>query len=237
MSISWLFDRDPVRHRTGRLFRRLGATLTRVNPTTDVTVDGYTVTEYRNPYVVVSNHQSHGDIPILSLLPWEMKWIGKDNLFRIPIVGWMMRMSGDIPVIRGNRQSAIECLERAAWYLQNKCSVMFFPEGTRSPDGNLLRFKDGAFRLAIENQVPILPIVLDGTSNTLPKHSLVYTEHSDVIVRVLPPVSTDGIGLDGLDDLRERVRKIIGDELKNIRSDGESIQETVETSASETTVQ
>jgi len=127
MALWWLLDRDPVKYRTGRMFRRLGVAMTMVNPSWRIHVDGHRVENPRNPYVVVSNHQSMADIPIVSHLPWEMKWIGKETLFKIPLIGWMMKFSGDIPVDRSDRRSGARMLLTAIRYLDRKCSVIFFP--------------------------------------------------------------------------------------------------------------
>jgi 1-acyl-sn-glycerol-3-phosphate acyltransferase len=208
-----LLDRDPVRYRTGRMFRRLGVAMTNVNPSWKVHLDGYHVDNPRNPYVVVSNHQSLADIPIISHLPWEMKWIGKDSLFKIPVVGWMMKLSGDIPVDRSDRRSGARMLLAAIRTLERKCSVMFFPEGTRSPDGLLGRFNEGAFHLAIKAAVPILPVVIDGSSECLPKKSWKFGPPLDIHVRVLPPVQTKGLTSADAERLMHDVRGRIAAEL------------------------
>lgn len=93
LAVIRLFDGDPVRYRTGFWFRRLGRAMTTVNPAWRLHISGETIDNPRRPYVVVSNHQSHADIPIISNLPWEMKWIGKAELFSIPVIGWMMALS------------------------------------------------------------------------------------------------------------------------------------------------
>src|SRR6266568_504416 len=103
----------------------------------------------KTTYVVVSNHQSMLDIFLISHLPREMKWIGKESLFKIPWAGWMLRFSGDIPVKRGDPHSAQKAMVRAREYLAGGMHVMIFPEGTRTRTGKLLPFKSGAFRLAI----------------------------------------------------------------------------------------
>lgn len=193
LAVIRLFDRDPAHYRTGYWFRRLGCYMTRVNPSWRVQVSGYRVDDPRRPYVVVSNHQSLADIPVISCLPWEMKWVAKSELFRIPFVGWMMRLAGDIEVDRADPKSRSRVLLGVRRYLQNKCSVMFFPEGTRSRDGRVLDFNEGAFMLAIKEQIPILPVVVDGTRGALPKHSWRFGEAPDVRVHVLPPVETTGL--------------------------------------------
>jgi 1-acyl-sn-glycerol-3-phosphate acyltransferase len=185
-----VFDSDPVHYRTGRWFRRLGVAMTKVNPAWKLTVTGQLPGNPRNPYIVVSNHQSMADIPLISHLPWEMKWIGKTELFRLPVVGWMMRLAGDIPLERGNVRSGAKALLRAGWYLQRKCSVMFFPEGTRSSDVRVGPFNDGAFQLAIKYHIPILPVVVDGSHDCLPKKSWRFGPRQSIRVHVLSPVDT-----------------------------------------------
>lgn len=201
-----LFDRDPARYRTGRWFRRLGAAMTRVNPMWRVTVSGERIDDPRRPYVVVSNHQSLADIPVISRLPWEMKWVAKAELFRLPVVGWMMRLAGDIPVDRGDRRSGAQALIKARDYLDKHCSVMFFPEGTRSRDGRVHAFNDGAFALAVKTGVPVLPLVVEGTFDALPKHRWRFGRPAEIRVEVLPPVETAGLTRADVDALRRTVR-------------------------------
>ncbi len=208
LGILRLFDRDPVRLLTGRWFRRLGAALVKINPAWMVHVSGLENVDLRRPYVVLSNHLSLVDIPLLSLLPWEMKWIAKAELFRVPIVGWMMRMAGDIPVERKNRQGA-RALLIAKKYLQNKCSVMVFPEGTRSRDGLVHPFTDGAFQLAIKTCSPVLPIAVDGSQTCLPKGSWKFGEPQDIFIKIFPPISTEGLTSKDIGDLRQRAQAII----------------------------
>ncbi len=208
LAVIRVFDRDPARYRTGRWFRRLGMAMTKVNPAWQTEITGETIDDPRRPYVVVSNHLSSADIPIISCLPWEMKWVAKAELFKVPVSGWMMRLAGDIPVDRKDKKSRARVLVTAKQYLQDRCSVMFFPEGTRSRDGRLHRFSDGAFRLAIKAQAPVLPLVLDGTRETLPKNSWKFGT-ARVKLKVLPPVSTAGLTAADTAALREQVRGAI----------------------------
>jgi 1-acyl-sn-glycerol-3-phosphate acyltransferase len=211
LAVVRLFDRDPARYRTGRWFRRLGVALTFVNPAWKLSLSGTTIANPRNPYVVVSNHQSLADIPLISHVPWEMKWIAKEELFRVPVVGWMMRLAGDIPLDRRSARSGAKALLQASRYLQKRCSVMFFPEGTRSPDGRVGRFNDGAFHLAIRSGVPVLPLVVDGSSQCLPKSSWRFGKQQAVRLHILPPVMTNGLTADDAGVLRDSVRnQIIG---------------------------
>jgi len=203
------FDRDPVHHRTGRWFRRLGVAITRVNPLWRLHVSGERIADPRRPYIVVSNHQSHADIPLISHLPWEMKWLAKIELFRMPVVGWMLRLAGDIPVDRADRRQGVAVLATASSYLRRHCSVMFFPEGTRSPDGRVYRFNEGAFRLAIKLGLPILPLAVEGSYNCLPKHSWKFGKPADIFLEVLPPVETSHLKPENAATLCETVRHMI----------------------------
>lgn len=218
LAIIRFFDRDPAHYRTGRWFRRLGCLLTKVNPAWKVSVSGAHVEDPRRPYVVVGNHQSLADIPVISCLPWEMKWVAKAELFRIPFVGWQMKLAGDISVDRSDSRSGARALMAARKYLQDRCSVMFFPEGTRSRHGGVGAFSEGPFRLAIKEQLPVLPIVIDGTRNALPKHSWRFGEPSSIHLKVLPAVSTEGLSSKDAARLTEDVRKRIEDQLTDWRN-------------------
>ena len=115
----------------------------------------------------MANHESFVDMLLISHIPWEMKWLSKESIFKIPLLGWMMRMSNDILLRRGDKRSIIAAMRDANDRLDHRLSVMIFPEGTRTRDGSLGEFKDGAFRLAIEKGCPILPLVVDGTRTAL----------------------------------------------------------------------
>jgi len=200
------FDRG--RYITGRIFRKIGPAMATMNPLWRFRYSGTMPKDPRRPYVVVSNHESFADILLISHLPWEMKWLSKAELFRIPIMGWMMWLAGDVPVKRGFGPSALEAMARCRQALDNRVSVMIFPEGTRSKTAELLPFKDGAFRLAIEAGVPILPLAVSGTATALRKHDWRFGR-SDAEVRVLEPVETAGLTPSDVPELKARVRRTI----------------------------
>ena len=200
------FDRG--RYITGRIFRKIGPATATLNPLWRFRYSGTMPKDPRRPFVVVSNHESFADILLISHLPWEMKWLSKAELFRIPIMGWMMWLAGDVPVKRGFGPSALEAMARCRQALDNRVSVMIFPEGTRSKTAELLPFKDGAFRLAIEAGVPILPLAVSGTATALRKHDWRFGR-SDAEVRVLEPVETAGLTIRDIPDLKARVRQTI----------------------------
>jgi len=218
MAIRRLFDRDPVLYRTGYLFRKLGNALIWANPAWRLHISGETISDPRRPYVVVSNHQSMADIPLISNLPWEMKWMGKAELFKLPVIGWMMQLSGDIPVDRKNPRSGAQAIIKAQRYLQKKCSVIIFPEGTRTLDGRVRPFTDGAFHLAIRAKAPILPLAIEGSHDCIPKHSWKFGKPSDIFLKVLPPIETSSLTIQDVSALRERVRATIMEQIAEWRS-------------------
>jgi 1-acyl-sn-glycerol-3-phosphate acyltransferase len=137
-----------------------------------------------------------------------MKWLSKAELFRIPFMGWLMYLAGDVPVKRGFGPSAVEAMAKCRQILARKVSVMIFPEGTRSSTMDLLPFKDGAFRLAIDAGVPILPLALHGTGTALRKHDW-RIGRSTAVVEVLSPVETAGLTPADVPALKQRVRNLI----------------------------
>jgi 1-acyl-sn-glycerol-3-phosphate acyltransferase len=202
------FDRG--RYTVGYFFRQIPVAVAALNPLWRFRRSGTMPADPRRPYVVVSNHESFVDILLISHLPWEMKWLSKAELFRIPVLGWMLRLAGDIPIQRGFGPSAIEAIARCREALANRVSVMIFPEGTRSTTADLLPFKDGAFRLAIDAGVPILPLVVHGTSTALRKHDWRFGP-STAVVRVLEPIETTGLTAADVPALKDRVRRLIVD--------------------------
>lgn len=232
MLVVRLTDRDPVRYRTGRWFRRLGVAMTKVNPFWRIELSGQDIEDPRHPYVVVSNHQSMADIPIISHVPWEMKWVAKTELFNLPVIGKLLRLAGDIELERGDRRSGARMIHTAERYLKGRCSVMIFPEGTRSVDGTVGKFTDGAFHLAIRAGVPLLPIAVDGSRNCLPKHTWLFGNPCTIRVRVLPPVPTDGLGPGDIPALRERLRELIAGQVAAWRSS--TLSDTLQSSAGKT---
>jgi len=208
---------DKGRYATGYTFRRLCVVHQVLNPLWTFHTGGQLPENKRNPYVMVSNHESFVDMLLISHLKIEMKWMSKESLFKIPFVGWMMRMSGDISLIRGDRASGSAALDQCKIWLQRRVSVMIFPEGTRSVTGEMREFKDGAFRLAIETGTPVLPLVVHGTRTALRKHDWRMGD-SNAEVRVLEPIPTVGLTEVDIPMLRDKVRNLIIAELATMRA-------------------
>jgi 1-acyl-sn-glycerol-3-phosphate acyltransferase len=226
MAFLWLVTApfDPSRYWTGYLFRRVTVVHQRLNPLWTFRVGGTMPDNPRNPYVVVSNHESFVDILLISHLPWEMKWLSKKENFKIPVAGWLMRLARDIELDRKDPVSAAAAMKECRTRLDDRVSVMIFPEGTRSTTGDLLPFKDGAFRLAIEAQVPILPLAVHGAATALRAHDW-RQGRSTAEVRVLEPVSTEGMTLDDVPALKEQVRSRIVEELVSMGRSFDSADE------------
>jgi len=198
---------DPVKRVPGRWIRKLGRAVGRWSPLWIFTTDGEPPPDIdRKAYVVVSNHQSNADPFLLANLPWDMRWIAKEELASWPVAGWAFKWGGDIFFRRGHRPSILRMMQDSKTTLEHGLSLMIFPEGTRSRGGELLPFKDGAFSLAIEKGAPILPVVIHGTRDCIPKGSPWFGA-ARAHARVLEPVSTEGLSDDDVRDLKERVRQ------------------------------
>lgn len=211
-----LFERDPRRVATARWFRRLGRVLSKVNPWR-LHISGTERIRQGGVYVVVSNHQSLADIPVISHLLLDTKWLGKAELFRIPVVGWMMSLAGDIPVRRGDRRQAAQALMQCARTLRQGISMVFFPEGTRSSKGEILPFNDGPFKLSIREQVPVLPLVIEGSGAALPRGGWLFGPAQDIYLSVLDPVTPDGLDSDRAGEFRDAIRQTMVAELQRMR--------------------
>lgn len=208
---------DPTQRVPGRWMRRFGRTCVRLSPIWRFRVEGRAPEDVRTrPYVVVSNHASDADPFLLSFLPWDMRWIAKEELYRLPLIGQLMQWSGDIAIARSSREGARAAMEEAKRSLDAGISIMIFPEGTRSKDGKLLPFKDGAFRLAIEAGVPILPVAIAGTEACRPKGSKWLGEAS-AVARVLEPLDTKGATLDDVARVRDATRARIEEAVESMR--------------------
>jgi 1-acyl-sn-glycerol-3-phosphate acyltransferase len=210
---------DEVPRHAGRALRRMARVAKSLTPLWQFEVRGEAPADIEHrAYVVVSNHESNADPFLLSWLPWDMRWVAKEELFHLPFAGWALTLSGDIPIRRGDSGSVRAMLAECRRTLDAGLSVMMFPEGTRSRDATLLPFKDGAFELAIQAHVPVLPLALTGTRSCLPKGSKWLGEAS-AIVQVLAPLSTAGMTVDDVPRLRDRSREIIAGAVAQLRDE------------------
>ncbi len=164
------------------------------------------------PCVLVSNHASAADIPILfGSLPIQFRIIAKDSLFHIPILGWCMRLAGYISINRTNPKKAMRSLRKAARQIRDGYPAVVFPEGTRSRTGELQPFKAGAFLLAIESGVPVVPVGISGSFDILVRGSMRIRPDARVAVRIGPPIKTNGYTSKDRRGLAEKARMAVED--------------------------
>lgn len=184
---------------------RLAAWLTPIR----VQVEGGEHAQRHRSYIVVSNHQSMYDILVVyGWLRLDLKWVMKKELRKIPGIGIGCEKAGHIFIERRNPKQAAKAITEALSRLGEGIGILFFPEGTRSLDGHLLPFKKGAFRTAIDQQLPILPVTVVGTRDILPAKSLHLFPGTARLV-IHPPIETSGAVLEDLESLMERTRDTI----------------------------
>jgi 1-acyl-sn-glycerol-3-phosphate acyltransferase len=176
-----------------------------LNPVWRLRVEGRQRLPWHGAAVLVSNHASLADILVLFGLYRPFKWVSKASNFRLPFIGWNMSLNRYVPLVRGDPDSIGKMMAASEAWLDKGVPVLMFPEGTRSPDGQLKAFKDGAFRLSIAKGCLLYPIVLSGTADVLPKHGLVLRQRANCRARVLEPVDPKPFGTD-VAAFRENVR-------------------------------
>ncbi len=161
------------------------------------------------PQIFMANHQSDFDILIvLAHIPGQFRWIAKKELFSIPIFGAAMKTAGYIEIDRNNHEKAMQSLDEAALRIREGKSVMSFPEGTRSRDGEIKAFKQGIFHLAIKSGVPITPVSIIGSGQIMPKRSLKITPGRVKMV-IGKPVDVKSYNIENRSELIDQVRKVI----------------------------
>lgn len=172
-----------------------------------VRISGRERLPWRGAAVIVANHASLLDILVLYGLFRPFKWVSKAELFRVPILGWNMRINDYVPLRRGERESVIQMMAHCRRHLAAGSPLLIFPEGTRSKDGSLQPFKEGAFRLAAEAGCPVIPVAMRGTGEALPKHGVVLRNRMRARVEVLPAL--DPASFEGPQALRDAARAAI----------------------------
>lgn len=164
-----------------------------IAPGWDIEVVGKDKINRNDKYIIVSNHQSLLDICLLYVIPLNFRWVSKEEVKQIPIVGWMLSIHGDITIHRGHTESTKKMNREVETWLNRNVSISMFPEGTRTKDGNIQRFKEGAFVMAKNNNVKILPVVTNGNFNVMSKGSWTFNPMQKFKVRILEPISLEEI--------------------------------------------
>jgi len=164
-------------------------------------------------YIVTPNHQSQVDILALMVtLPTRFRWVIKKELVKIPLFGWGLARTGAVSLDRSNPREALKTLQEGSGKLTGGWSLLIYPEGTRSPDGNLLPFKKGAFVLAANTGIPILPVTVNGAAKILPKKSLAVRP-GHISITIGDPIPTDGLQDADVPVLMEKTRDAIAKHL------------------------
>lgn len=169
-------------------------------------------------YVIISNHQSHFDIPVLvTKLGIQFRWIIKKELLKVPLFGYALYASRNIFIDRSNKEETIKSIHRGIKRLPKGTSLLFFAEGTRSPDGKIHEFKKGGFVTAIENNMMILPVTVNGSRKVLPKGSIVFSSGAIELV-ICDPIDASDYTSDRMDELVQKTRDIIVSNFKTVES-------------------
>jgi 1-acyl-sn-glycerol-3-phosphate acyltransferase len=166
----------------------------------------------RQSYVIVGNHQSMFDICVMYKIPLVFKWVSKKEVFKIPFVGWLLKLHGDIMIKRGTTQSTKEMMKKAEEWIRKGCSIAIFPEGTRSVDGRIHSFKEGAFMIAKLNRLPVLPVVIEGTRKILPTGGALLGGCATARIHVLPEISAETVVSMKTRDLSDMLNKMMLEE-------------------------
>jgi 1-acyl-sn-glycerol-3-phosphate acyltransferase len=170
-------------------------------------------------YVIICNHQSILDILIVNCLRYRFKWISKIEVNSVPVLGWYLKMADYITVDRGDKESKEKMMLESYECLMKNISIMIFPEGTRSADNQISFFKRGAFQLAISTRKPILPVIMDGAGDVLPKHGIIFGGFHKIDIRVLDPVNPEDFGTDDCDQLAAKFQDMMKEELQKLRDE------------------
>lgn len=179
------------------------------NPYWKVNVSGLQNIDHTKTYVIVSNHQSLADIVVLYQMRMQYKWVAKESLFTVPFIGWCLTLCKHIRIMRGELGSIKQVYREAAGWLRNGMSVLFFPEGTRSEDGKMKEFQNGAFKLAIREKVPVLPVLVEGTGDTVPKGSWLFNAKAPSSITVLSAIDTSNYLPADFSALRDKARAML----------------------------
>ncbi len=194
-------------------------------PIWDSKVEGLEKIDPKQQYLIMCNHQSLLDILIVAArLPVLFRFLAKKELFSIPFMGWHMSLAKYILVERASKTSRHRALMSIDEWLRRGSSILFFPEGTRSVDGEIHDFRPAAFKIARDRGVTILPIVVDGPGSALPKNSLLLKKPTCFYLSVLEPVAMKDVPVDQVNDVMHQVRESMIAQLREIRIKHQSSQ-------------
>jgi 1-acyl-sn-glycerol-3-phosphate acyltransferase len=211
--IAGVLGAERLAHGCARLWSWLILATTGVN----VTVRGLEKVTRGQAFLFISNHQSIYDIPVIFWdLPFQLRIISKESLGSFPFIGWHMRSTGHVLVKRDNPGPQV--FRQLGEMMKAGTSLIVFPEGTRSPDGRVRRFRTGIFRLAIESGYTIVPVAVRGTRPVMPKGRLM-TCPGQVWMEVFDPIPTVDLAIEEARALAQRVQQIVNDGVLGLPED------------------
>lgn len=187
-----------------------------INPGWKFIIEGAQTEKVSEPTIVIANHQSFLDLPLFYMLPWTMKWVAKKSLFKIPILGWIIYMTGQIAIERYSLKS-VKKLDYLVQPIQNGIPGMIFPEGTRTEDGNLKSFKNGAFLMAKRYNFKLLPIVHNGGFEAMPSGSWKISPRQTFRISILDPINPEEF--ESIEEIKETAYQKIEAELERLKKE------------------
>ena len=209
-----LFDKKLI---TVHFVTSLWASLyTWINPWWKITIENRENLKNNKAYIIISNHQSMLDILVLFRLFVHFRWVSKTEIFKTPVVGWIMTLNNYIRVKRGDKKSIIKMIETSRKVIASGISILIFPEGTRSVNGNLQQFKDGAFNLAVDTKTDILPVIINAVSGALAKKGIFRMNRLSIKVRILDEIPYSSFEKSGISEIRNRIHGLMSAELRKI---------------------
>lgn len=191
---------------TNRMLAFMAKLMMRPTPSWKMHIEGEEKYDATKPTIFIANHQSFMDIPLAFQLKWKMKWVVKHSMTYIPVMGWMVKLTGHLTINRSSK-SALKKLSKLVQPLKDLVPVMIFPEGTRSLDGTVKNFKNGAFLLAKEHGFIIQPIVIDGAYSALASGSKLFNPKAKFKLKVLDSIDPDAF--ESMTALRDHAREVI----------------------------
>lgn len=195
-----------------------GSCYTWLNPIWGVTITGRENIDRKKAYVMISNHQSILDILVIYRIFVHFKWVAKASLFKLPVIGWNMKLNRYIRIERSSMKSQRKMIRECMENIRNGNSVMIFPEGTRSGNGRLRSFKDGAFLIALYQKADIVPMVLDGTFGAVPENKIIPRSKRRFYLHIMKPVPYDDFKDMTAHEASTYISRMMEEELVNIRA-------------------
>lgn len=193
----------------------MASLMMRVSPGWKMRFEGVEKFNPDEPTVFIANHESFMDIPFIFQLPWKMKWVVKHSMTYIPVMGWMVKLTGHLTINRSSK-GALKKLNNLIKPIKDRIPVMIFPEGTRSLDGKVKTFKNGAFLLALEHGFKLQPIVITGAHEALASGAKTLSPKADFRLKVLDPV--DPSDFEDMTSLKKYCRELIIQEKEKLKA-------------------